>query len=322
MLRYSVKMTCSGLLLILGLVVFTFFLIRLSPGSPGAAAFDPNRAPDLMEQAERSWGLDQPVWRQFLNWIVDLIRGDLGRSYASGRPVTAVIGEALPNTLILTLPALLIQVMLGLLLGVLAARRPGSFLDRGISGLTLLLYAMPTFWLALLLLWLFSFHFGLLPSSHMASVGAETLPLLQRWADRAVHLLLPLLSMSLVALAVTTRYVRGSMIDELEADHVTAARARGLPERRILFRHALRNALVPVVTNTGHHFPALIGSSIVVEIIFSWPGMGRLIVLSCFARDYPVIIAITFIMALFVVVGNLLADLLSAFFDPRIRLDS
>jgi len=273
-----------------------------------------------MTRLEKAWGLDQPVHSQFYAWVNSILHGDFGRSYANHRPVSELLNQTIPNTLSLTIPALFIQVFFGILLGLIQVIKHNTFLDRFISTSTLVLYAIPAFWLALILIMIFSQKFGCLPSSQMISFSYENFSLWQKIMDRLQHLILPVLTMSLASIGITSRYIRNGLIDILNKTYITAARARGLSERRIIFKHALRNTLVPVITVTGQFFPVLISSSVVIELIFSWPGMGRLIVLSSFARDYPVIIACTFLMAVFVVLGTLLADILNAIVDPRIRL--
>jgi len=320
MLNYIIKKILSGLLLLAGLLVLTFVIVRLSPGNPAAIGYDPMKSPDSMTRLEKAWGLDQPLHVQFSAWMSGVLQGDLGRSYANNLPVADIMKQAIPNTLLLTIPALLLQIIAGTLLGLAQIVYHHRFADRFISAVTLVLYAIPAFWLALALVMLFSQTWHIFPSSQMQSFAWQEMSFWQKVGDRLAHLVLPVLSMSLASLGVTSRYIRNGLADMMKKTFITAARARGLSEKRIIYNHALRNALIPVITVTGQHFPALISSSVVIEVIFSWPGMGRLIVLSSFARDYPVIIACTFLMAVFVIIGTLLADILTALADPRIRL--
>lgn len=310
------------MLLVIGLMTVTFFLIRLSPGSPAAAAFDPGNTVNDVGKMHQALGLDKPLWFQFFAWVRSILHGDWGNSYADHRSVGSILRQTLPNTLFLTIPALLIQLVFGVLLGLWQIAKKDTLVDRSLRVVNLVLYAIPTFWIALVLVMVFSQKLGLLPSSQMFSFGYQEMSVWERFADGLSHLVLPVISMSLVSVAVTSRYVRNCIAEVLDKEYISAARARGLSEQRILYKHAFRNALVPLITVIGQHFPALIGSSIVIELIFSWPGMGRLIVYSAFARDYPVIIACTFVMAVFVVLGSLLADILSASVDPRIRLQN
>lgn len=320
MLNYIIKKLLSGALLLAGLVILTFFLVRISPGNPAAIGYDPVKSPDSMTRLEKAWGLDQPLHVQFSAWLTGLLHGDLGRSYANNLPVAEIMKQAIPNTLLLTVPALLLQALAGILLGLLQIIYYNRFADRLISTLTMILYAIPAFWLALALVMLFSQTFHILPSSQMQSFTWHEMSFWQKIGDRFAHLFLPVLSMSLTSIGITSRYIRNGLADMMNKTFITAARARGLSEKRIIYNHALRNSLIPVITVTGQHFPALISSSLVIELIFSWPGMGRLMILSSFARDYPVIIACTFLMAVFVIIGTLLADILTALADPRIRL--
>ena len=319
-MSYFIKKIVAGLFLILGILIGTFFLTRMSPGNPAVMAFDPKQGGESVRILEEELGLKKPIAEQFLSWSADLLQGDWGVSYSSHRPVMDVIRETLPNTLILTLSALFVQVLGGILIGMLQILYRDSILDKSLKWITLTLYAVPGFWVALLLIMIFSETLNWLPSSQMMSYYIDRLSSWQQFLDRVSHLILPVLSLSLISMAFMARYVRQCLVDVMEQEYILAARARGLSEKRIISKHMFKNILVPVVTLVGQHFPALVGSSIVIEIIFSWPGMGRLIVLSTFARDYPIIIACTFIMAVFVVLGNLLADFLCALLDPRIRL--
>ena len=320
MLAYFTRRILSGLLLIVGISIATFVFIRVAPGNPLAKVYDPSGQYTGAQSLSRQWGLELPLADQLFVWVRGVVKGDLGKSFVSNQPVTEILAQALPNTLILTVTALFLQVLFGTILGVMQIARKDSKFDRFTSATALILYAIPTFWLALLLVMIFSYNFGWLPSSQSISFGHQSLSLWTKFLDRLSHLILPVLSMSIISIAATSRYVRSCMAEIMNQEYILAAKARGLPKAIILRRHALRNALVPIVTLVGQHFPALIGSSIVIETIFSWPGMGRLIVISTFARDYPVIVACTFLMACFVVVGNLTTDIVCAWIDPRIRL--
>lgn len=320
MAAYFVKRLLSGLLLIIGITIATFFIIRVAPGNPLSEVYDPSGHFTGTQSLTRQWGLELPIVDQFFIWIHGIIKGDLGRSFVSNQPVTKILAQAIPNTLILTVSALFLQVIFGTILGVFQIARKDSKFDRITSATSLVLYAVPSFWLALLMIMIFSYKLGWLPSSQMVSFGHESMPLWGKFVDRSRHIILPVISMSIVSIAATSRYVRNCMAEIMNQEYILAAKARGLSQNVILRRHALRNALVPITTLVGQHFPALVGSSIIIETIFSWPGMGRLIVISTFARDYPVIVACTFLMACFVVVGTLSTDIICAWIDPRIRL--
>lgn len=321
-MKYIAKRILSGLSLIVGLTIVTFFLVRWSPGDPAARAYDMSASRNQLQDAREQLGLDKPLVEQFADWIAGFVRGDWGESYSTHRPVTEILREKLPNTLLLTLPALIVQIVFGGLIGIFQARKEDSLRDRTLSFATLTLYALPTFWVALILVMIFAQLLGWLPSSQIHSFSYQQLSFWGKIMDRLSHLILPLLSMSLVSVAVTARYIRNCLIDVQKQRYILAARARGLDEKIVIWRHALKNVLVPLITVIGQHLPVLIGSSVVIELIFSWPGMGRLMITSSLARDYPVIIACTFVMSLLVVFGNLIVDLLSAWIDPRIRFEN
>jgi len=317
---YILKRLLSGLILIVGISITTFVFIRVAPGNPLLNAFDPSGKYTGAESLSRKWGLELPIVDQLFIWGRGVLKGDLGKSFKSDQPVTEILAQTIPNTLILTGTALFLQVILGTILGAMQIAQKDRTFDRIASSATLVLYAVPAFWLALLLVMLFSYKLGWLPSSQMISYTYEGLQFGGKLSDRLSHLVLPVISMSIVSIAATSRYVRNCVAEIMNQEYILAARARGLSKTSILRRHALRNALVPIVTLVGQHFPTLIGSSIVIETIFSWPGMGQLIVMSTFGRDYPVIVACTFLMATFVVAGNLITDIVCAWIDPRIRL--
>ena len=317
---FLLKKILSGFILVIGLLILTFFMLRLSPGNPAADMFDTTHVQNAMMQKTTRLGLDRPIWLQFEGWIKEFVKGNWGNSFAKNQPVKKMIFNALPNTLLLTVSALLFQAVAGTLMGLLQVRFRNSLLDRTLDKIALLFYALPGFWVALVLILIFANFLHLLPVSQMVSYYYDGLSIAGKIQDRIFHLILPVIAMGLVALAGTARYVKNCTLDILSHDFILAAKARGLSKTRILFKHALRNILSPVVTLIGQNFPALVGGSVVIELIFSWPGMGRLIVMSSYARDYPVILACTFVISLFVILGNILTELINAVLDPRIRL--
>ncbi len=326
MIRYVVRRLLQAIPLVLGVAAVLFVILSLAPGDPASLYFAPGVSPEAMEQLRRSLGLDEPLPLRFVKWLAALVRGDFGYSVVAGRPVGDLLWSVIPNTLLLTATSLLLIFVVGILIGVVQAVRQGGFTDSVLSFLTLTFYSVPSFWLAIMLILVFSvgarsfwdwpFYF---PSSGVVSQGHEFLPLVERLGDHLWHLTLPVLSLTLVVAAGVSRYVRSSMLEVIRQDYVRAARARGLPEHRVIFRHALRNALLPVVTLFGLFFPFLLSGTVFIEAVFAWPGMGKLLVDSIFQRDFPVVMAGTFVFAVMVVVGNLLADLLYAVVDPRIR---
>ncbi|NJD10274.1 MAG: ABC transporter permease, partial [Gemmatimonadetes bacterium] len=288
---------------------------------------NPNMPAEAREQLRRNLGLDQPLHVQYLKWLAAFLHGDFGYSFAQSRPVSAILLEALPNTLILTGSALFLVFLIGVLLGVLQAVRQHSWFDRVSSVGALFFYSMPSFWLALMLMLLFSLkahQWGwpvAFPPSGMTSVDYEFLGTGGRIADRLLHLALPVATLTLALAAGVARYTRAQMLEVIRQDYIRTARAKGLPERTVILRHALRNSLIPVITLLGLYLPLLFSGAVFVEMIFAWPGMGRVIVDAIFQRDYPLVMATSFCFAVLTVLGNLLADVLYALADPRIRYD-
>jgi peptide/nickel transport system permease protein len=320
MVTYILRRVLIAIPLIFGVLTLTFFIIRLAPGDPTMLYLAPGISPKVAEQLRAQFGLNDPLPIQYVKWLASVVRGDFGQSFSYMRPVFEVIAEAAPITLMISTLALALQFFWGILLGVLAAVKQGTFYDRGLTIVALFLYSMPEFWLSLMLIIVFALKLGLLPASGLESVGAESLPLSERWLDRVLHLILPIFVLSLGNAAGLARYVRGSMLEVLKQDYIRTARAKGLKERTVIYKHALRNALLPVVTILGNSLPILVSGALFVEVIFAIPGMGRITVEAIFARDYPLIIANTFISAVLIILGNLIADVLYAIVDPRIKL--
>ena len=328
MTGYLLRRVLGAIPLMLGIATIVFFVLNLAPGDPTQLLLTPGMRAEVVEQMRANFGLDQPLHVRYLKWLGALARGDFGYSYSHGRPVTAVIAAALPNTLLLSACALAVAFVVGILLGILQAVRQYSVSDSVLSVLALFFYSMPSFWLALMLIltfalyarnfWDWPFWF---PASGPRSVDYDFLSGWGKVKDRAYHLVLPVTSLSLVLAAGIARYMRGSMLEVIRQDYVRTARAKGLPERGVIFRHALRNALIPVVTLLGLFLPVLFSGTVFIETVFAWPGMGKTIVDAINTRDYPVVMGVSVIFAAMVVAGNLIADVLYAVVDPRIRYD-
>jgi len=318
MARYFAGRLGQSILLVWLVLTITFFLLHLAPGDPMARYDDPEMAPETVEMIRRQFGLDRSVPEQYIRWISNFARGDFGISLRYNRPVSELLAGAVPNTLRLTVAALTVYIILGVSLGVTSAARKNSLFDRAGTLSALVVYSIPSFWLALMLIMLFSLKLGWLPSSHMQSIDAASLGAMGLLRDRAAHLVLPAFVLGVASAAGMARYMRGSMLDELRRDYVRTARAKGLSEGAVLMKHAFRNAAIPIVTIVGLSIPFLLGGSVVTEKIFSWPGMGSLMVESIFTRDYPVVLAINFIVSVMVILGNLLSDLGYVLLDPRI----
>lgn len=308
--------------LLWGIVTALFILLHLAPGDPTAAYFNPNVSPDVIDQMRRNFGLDRPLPEQYVRWLGAFLTGDFGFSLSRLRPVGEVLADALPNTLWLGGVSLLVTFVVGCGVGVVQAVRQYGRTDHILTFLALFLYSIPTFWLGvMLIMWVSSDAWPVgarLPISGMQSLDYASLDFWGRVADRARHLVLPTITLGLGSAAAVARYMRGSMLETLNEDYIRTARAKGLSEPRVVLGHAVRNALLPIISLLGLFLPVLFGGAVVVEYIFSWPGMGRLMYDAILARDYPLVMAASFLFATLVIVANLVADLLYAVADPRI----
>lgn len=320
MLGFLSRRLASSLVIFLLVLSTTFLLIHLVPGDPTLVFQDSRLSPEQRENLRRLYGLDRPLAEQYLRWLSAVtLHQDFGISLSQRRPVTSVVAEAVGPTLLLASAATALELAFGLALGVAAARRYRRPFDAVARLFSLVLYSQPVFWLGLMLVLFFSTVWPVLPTSHMHSIDADAMSLPGRWLDLLLHLALPALALGLPASGATARFVRASFLEVMERPFILAARARGLSEARLVWVHGLRNAAIPLVQLLAISFPALLSGSLAVEVIFSWPGMGRLTFESILARDYPVILATTALSALFVLVGNFLSDLAHAALDPRVR---
>jgi len=327
MAAYILRRLLGAIPLLLGIATLIFFVLALAPGDPTAAYLNPNIPADVLEQLRRNFGLDDPIHIRYLKWLGAFLTGNFGYSFAQSRPVADILMEALPNTLILCGVALVLMFITGILLGIVQAVRQYSVLDGFLSVTSLFFYSMPSFWLALMMMLIFSLkahQWGwpiALPPTGITSVDYEFLGFADRVRDRLAHLVLPALTLTLALAAGVARYTRGQMLEVIRQDYIRTARAKGLPERTVIMKHALRNSMIPIVTLLGLYLPFLFSGTVFVEVIFAWPGMGRVIMDAIFQRDYPLVMAATFLFAVMVVIGNLVADVLYAVVDPRIRYD-
>lgn len=316
-----------GLGTIFVIVTATFFLVHLSPGDPARFWVDPSAGAEELAAARRALGLDRPLIVRYGVWLAHFVTGDWGISLAHQRPVTAVIAGALPHTVLLASASLVLTYLLGGIIGVVQARRRGSTLDTTLTVASVAVFGMPAYWLAIVLVLVFGYGAARwdwpawlqLPTMGATSLDADLYTGVGRVVDRMRHLTLPLVTLTLIGAAGAARYVRGAVLDVRSLEFVRGAHAKGLAPRVVEVRHVLRNALIPIVTLLGLALPALVSGTVFVEVIFAWPGMGRVMVDGVGARDYPVLMAATTMFAILVVVGNLLADLLTAAVDPRVR---
>lgn len=322
MKRYLLKRIAMLIPLMLGITLITFTVIHLAPGEPVdmQMAMNPKVGKEARERLTKFYGLDKPLHEQYFSWLGRLAKLDLGRSFSSdNRPVLDKIKERLPVTLSLNLIALVLEFGLAIPIGIMAAVYRDTWLDKGITVFVFLGFAIPTFWLALLLMYLFGVKLNWLPISGLHTLGYEAYSWGGRVWDLAKHLILPVCVASFGSLAGVSRYMRSAMLGVIGQDYITTARAKGLSEQMVIWKHALRNALLPLVTLAGFSIPGLIGGSVIFETIFSIPGMGQLFYQGVMSRDYPVVMGILVIGAFLTLIGNLIADLSYALADPRIR---
>ena len=325
MLAFLARRLIGSIPLVLGILTLIFFIMHLAPGDPTSRYFDPNVSPEVIEQMRRNLGLDQPVPVQYFKWMTSFLTGDFGFSFAQMRPISQILPQVMWNTLQLTLVSTVVIFVLGMLIGIFQAVRQYRASDNVLTFFALFFYSMPGFWFALMLILLFSLKANqwgwpvVFPASQMTDVGYEFMGPFAKLTDRFMHLLLPAVALGIGSAAGVARYMRGSMLEVIRQDYVRTARAKGLSERVVVFKHALRNALLPIITLLGLTLPYLFGGAVLVETIFAWPGMGRLIVEAVLTRDYPLVMATSFVISVMVILGNLLADVLYAVADPRIR---
>lgn len=321
MLQYLFRRLLGIIPLLFGITLVSFMIIHLAPGKPTTVeqAFNPKVSQEVRLKLEKLYGLDKPLHVQYVNWITKLARFDFGSSFIDNRPVLEKIGERIPLTLTINFLSLALVFSLSIFLGVRSALAPGSFFDRATSSVLFIFFAAPVFWIALLFIQFFSLTLGLFPVSGIKSLDHEYYSWFGRLADMARHLALPVLVYSLGSFAGVSRYMRSSMLEALAQPFVTAARAKGVGERDVVYKHALRNAILPIITIVGLSIPGLLGGSVILESIFALPGLGRLFFEAVMTRDYPLIMAEVVLGALLTLAGNLCADLAYAFADPRIK---
>ncbi len=316
---FVLRRLLSVLPLVWGTATLVFLLVEVAPGDPFDTLREPGVSPSTAIRLHEAFGADRPFLVRYVDWLEGLLRGDFGTSWSYRQPAAGLIREAALNTLTLAGPALILQFALGLAAGFVAARSRGGFADRGVSAAAAALYSVPSFCLALPLTWLLAVRLRWLPVSQMHSLDAATLSALPRLLDTVRHLVLPCLALVLPTAAGIALYVRDQVRAALDLGFVSAARARGLGWRQAELRHALRAALLPVVALFGLAIPGILGGSVAIEVLFAWPGLGRLAYQAVLARDTPLILGCTCVASVLVVAGGLLADLLSAALDPRAR---
>jgi peptide/nickel transport system permease protein len=306
-----------------GITIISFAVMYAAPGDPVSLHTDlnPNINEEAIKRIRAHYGLDQPVYVQYLKWVKNMLMLDFGRSFAAdNRPVIDKILERIPVTLLINVLSLILIMMVAIPIGVMSAVKQDTVFDKATTVFVFLGFAMPTFWLALLLMMLFGVKLEWLPISGLRSLDYAHMSLPQQILDIAKHLILPVFVSAFGGLAGMSRYMRSNMLEVIRQDYITTARAKGLDERTVIYKHALRNALLPVITILGLSVPGLIGGGVIFETIFAIPGMGQLFYQSVMMRDYPTIMGILVIGAVLTLVGNFLADLMYSVADPRIRV--
>ncbi len=321
MLNYVARRVLQIIPLLIGISIINFFIMHLAPGDPVLLLTDRNATQEEVARIRALYGLDEPLHVQYVKWLTRVLKGDFGRSFIDGRPVLDHIMDRLPYTLYLNFLVMILIYLFSIPIGITSALKQYSKFDHIVTFFAFLGQALPSFWFALLLIYAVGIKSSWLPISGVATIGVS----LKRYglwaviADRAKYLILPVTVISLGSMAGITRYMRSSMLEVIRQDYIRTARAKGLPERVVIRKHALRNALLPIVTLLGFELPLLFSGSAIIETIFSWPGLGLLSVRAVFQRDYQVVMALNMIGAFLMVAGNFLSDILYVLVDPRIK---
>ncbi|MDQ0257803.1 peptide/nickel transport system permease protein [Evansella vedderi] len=314
MTTYIIRRLIMMIPILIGISILSFAIMYAAPGKPTVLNLDPDISVEDRERQMERLGLNDPAHIQYLRWMGNVLQGDLGNSFTRKQPVTQLIMDRLPNTIILMVVSTFLAVIIAIPFGVLSATRQYSKLDYGVTFTSFIGLATPNFWLGLMLIMVFSVQLGWTPVGGVSTLGSEF-----NLLDRIHHIILPAFVLATADMAGLTRYTRSSMLEVINQDYIRTARAKGFRERTVVYKHGLRNGLIPIITIFGLMLPTFIGGSVVVETLFSWPGIGKLFIDATFERDYPVIMAITMFAAVLTVIGNLIADILYAIMDPRIE---
>jgi peptide/nickel transport system permease protein len=315
MLSYIIRRILMAIPLLLGITIVSFAIMKLAPGDPASLLMDPTISPADKARFMDRYGLNDPIHIQYLKWLGAMLQGDFGTSLIrKGVPVIEMIMNRMPNTILLMVVSTILALLISIPFGVISATRPYSKLDYTVTVTSFLGVATPNFFLGLILIMVFAVQINWFPTGGVATLNAP----FSLW-DRIHHLIMPAFVLAAADMAGLTRYTRSSMLEVIQQDYMRTARAKGFKENKVIYKHGLRNGLIPVITIFGLMIPSFIGGAVIVEKIFTWPGIGLLFVDSAFQRDYPVIMGLTVISSVFVVIGNLIADILYAIFDPRIE---
>lgn len=315
MTEYLIRRVLQSILVVFLVSIVTFGLIHAAPGGPVQIFLAPGQSPESIEIQKKNLGLDRPIHIQYIEWLGRMVQGDFGNTFKANRPVNQIIFPTLKNTVILMTTSWLLSLVVAIPWGVYNSTRQYGISDNIAAIIGYAGFAMPAFWFGIILQLTFALKLNLFPLSDMYSYGQ-----VGNVADLVQHMILPVTVLVVINLASYLRFSRASMLDVLGQDYVRTARAKGVPERKVVYKHALRNALIPIITVIGLDLPTIVAGATLTETVFNWPGMGRLFVEMAFAREYSVLMAITMIITVVVILGNLLADILYALVDPRVRL--
>jgi peptide/nickel transport system permease protein len=320
MTRYLISRLAQIIIVVFAALSINFILIHLIPGDPTSMILGRHATESDRLRVRKEMGLDRPLAVQYLEFIKNTIKGDLGNSYRMEEPVLKIVLATVPNTLLLAGTSFILSLVIGVVLGVLTAVRAGTWFDSLVNSIAILGFSIPVFWIGIILILVFSLGFHLLPTQGMADVRMAYTGV-QHWIDLGKHLILPVTALTLESVGAYVRMMRSSMLEVLGEDYIRTARSKGLPERRVIFKHAASNASLAVLTLMGLKLGYLLTSSVLVEIVFAWPGTGRLLYDAMFARDYPLMLGSFLVVTIMVAVGNLFADMTYAIADPRIRFN-
>jgi len=322
MFLYSIKRTLLMIPILLGITLLSFTVMHMAPGGPAEAQmeFSAKASAEARERLRKLYGADQPVHKQYITWLTKFVTLDFGEAFADGRKVKDKILERLPITLTINLLSLGVVLLIAIPIGIMSATHQYSALDRATTIFVFVGYSMPHFWMALLLIYLFGVQWGILPISGIQSLETTGLTWLGKLMDRGEHLILPVFISAIGSLAGVSRYMRSSMLEVMRQDYIRTARSKGLSENKVIYKHALRNALMPVITILGLSLPGLIGGAVIMETVFGIDGLGRLMFQAVFSRDYNVAMGLLVPAAVLTMLGNFLADIGYALVDPRVRL--
>jgi len=317
-LSFMLKRISTSLFIIISIITIAFFMISLAPGDPAVLLAGEAATPEYIENIRKVYGLDKPLVDRYIIYISNFFKGEWGYSFSYQMPVINAILSRLTQTLLLVGTALTLGILIGIYIGVASANRANTLLDVGLSSLTLIFYSLPIFWLGMLLILTFSIYIPIFPAGGMFDIGISMDPM-SLIPNVLWHLVLPVLTLSTIFIATYARITRSVMIDVLQSNYIVAAIAKGIPKRRVVYRHALRNALIPIIAVAGSQFGQVVAGAVLTETIYSWPGIGTLLVQAISYRDYPLVTGIFIFTAVAVSISNLVADIIMARIDPRVR---